>query len=347
MARPFSRRAFAQGAVGLGGALALGGCAPRREAAGGRWAGRFLTVATGGGALGRDLQAALFVPFTRATGCRVAAVELPPDALVAELRRQFFTAKIEWDAVVLDAPRLLALAQAEPRLFARPADRALAWRDPPTAALRAVGVPLLTDTLTPLYRAAPFAGRPPASWAELWDVARSPEPRAFPRDPIGLFAVALLAAGADPAELSPLDLDRAFAALDRVRPAIRDWWTIRDRGVDDLLLGEVDLLLARGGDARAALASGAHVAVAPVAVPALPQIAALPDGGINAAPARDLVATALGAAVQATFAAQGYWPALATAPDPAESPATVALDLAWWAAAGEDALARFAVWLGQ
>ena len=154
------RRTLLRGALGLGGALALGGCGLDAAPTGGRWAGRFLTVATAGGALCADLWTSLCEPFMRATGCRVTDVSLPPDQLVAELRRQFFAGRVEWDAVVLDTPRLLALARAEPQLFARPPDRALAWRVAPSAAERASGMPLLTDTLTPLRRVAPFAGTP-------------------------------------------------------------------------------------------------------------------------------------------------------------------------------------------
>jgi putative spermidine/putrescine transport system substrate-binding protein len=341
------RRALLRGAFGLGGALALGGCGPGDAPKGGRWAGRFLTIATGGGALRADLWTSLCEPFMRATGCRVTDVSLPPEQLSAELRRQFFNGRVEWDVVVLDTPRLLVLARAEPQLFAHPPDRALAWRGSPSAAARAIGVPLLTDTLLPLRRVAPFAREAPNSWADFGDAARFPQPRALPRDPVGLLEAALLAAGVDPAALYPLDLDRAFAALERLRGAVSGWWTIRERGTDALVQGAVDLLLTRGGDARAALTTGAHIAPLGVPVPALPQLLALPRGSANAAQARDFLALALTDEAQAAFAAQGYWPALATAPDPATSPPLVPLDLDWWATEGAAALDRFAVWFGQ
>jgi len=342
-----SRRTLLRGVIGLGGALALGGCGLGDEPIGGRWAGRFLTIATGGGALRADLWDSLYEPFMRATGCRVTDVSLPPEQLVAELRRQFFTGRPAWDAVVLDTPRLLALARAEPQLFARPPDRALAWRGSPSAAERAIGVPLLTDTLMPLRRVAPFAGDAPDSRSLFWDAARFPQPRALPRDPVGLLEAALLADGTDPAALYPLDLDRAFAALDRLRDAVSDWWTIRERGTDALVRGAVDLLLTRGGDARAALASGAHIAPLGGPMPTLPQMLALPRGATGAPQARDFLALALTDEVQAAFGAQGYWPALATAPAPVAAPALVPLDLDWWATQGGAALERFAVWLSR
>jgi len=341
------RRTLLRGALGLGGALALGGCGLDAAPTGGRWAGRFLTVATAGGALHADLWSGLCAPFMRATGCRVTDVSRTPAELVAELRRQFFGGRVEWDVVILDTPRLLALARAEPQLFSRPPDRALSWRTPLSAAERAIGVPLLTDTLLPLRRVAPFGGDAPDAWAALWDAARFAQPRALPRDPVGLLEAALLADGADPAALYPLDLDRAFAALERLRDAVSDWWTIRERGTDALVQGVVDLLLTRGGDARAALATGAHIAPLAVPVPTLPQLLALPRGSANAAPARDFLALALTDEIQATFAARGYWPALATAPAPATSPTLVPLDLDWWATEGGAALERFAVWFGQ
>ena len=50
------------------------------------------------------------------------------------------------------------------------------------------------------YRTAPYAGRVPAAWTEVWDTSPAgfPGPRLFPANPVGLLEVALLADGVAP-----------------------------------------------------------------------------------------------------------------------------------------------------
>lgn len=338
MPRP-TRRAFIRGVAGLGAALTLGGCGS------GRWAGRFLTLATTSDVLGKAVVAAAGDSFARASGCRVHAVALPAADLVAALRRQRFTGLIEWDLVLLDAPRLVTLARALPRLFAPPGDL-LALRDVAVPRpLRAVGVPLLTDTLAVASRLAPFDGRVPGDWAAVWDTTVFPGPRHFPADPIGLLTAAALADGVPPPALYPLDLDRAFAALDRLGPQITAWWTNPDRAVEALSVGAADLLLARGGEIRAALAGGA-AARAPVAAPALPIALAALAGAPNGDVARDFFTHALLPATQGALRDAGYAPFLGDTEEGEQIP-TVDLDLGWWVAQGGAALARFNAWRGM
>lgn len=67
----------------------------------------------------------------------------------------------------------------------------------------------------------------PSGWDDFWDVEAFPGPRGLPdtgdRDwwvPV----VALLADGVAPDDLFPLDLDRAYAKLDEIKPHIDVWW---------------------------------------------------------------------------------------------------------------------------
>jgi putative spermidine/putrescine transport system substrate-binding protein len=272
---------------------------------------------------------------------------MPIGDLVAELRRQVLVGQTEWDVVALDAPRLAALSRDEPALFARLGDLALDRRALLPGTLRDSGVAILTDTLALGVRTAPFGGRTPSSWPAVWDTAAFPGPRHFPRDPVGLLEIALLADGATSDRLYPLDLERAFRSLDRLRPAVRTWWTRPARAGEALALGEADLVLAHGDDLRAAIAEGAVAALAPLPFPALPLVLAVPQGAPNADIARDFLAYALQPNTQAAFGNRGYLPILAdTAPAAPESP-SFALDLTWWAEHGRAALARFEAWVGQ
>ncbi|HEY8596923.1 MAG TPA: extracellular solute-binding protein [Thermomicrobiales bacterium] len=342
--RRCSRRVAVRGALTLAGAVLLGGCAVG-GASERTWDGRFLTIATIGGALGEALASAAFASFARASGCRVQAVALPVDALVAELRRQLFSGRVEWDLVVLDAPRLVALGRELPGLFAQPgALAALPGADLP-AALRDLGVPLLTDTLVAGARPAAFGGRVPTGWGAIWAHDRFPGTRYVPRDPVGLLEAAALADGVSPEKLYPLDLDRVFAALDRVRPALTAWWANPERAAEALTTGAADLLVARGGEVRAALAGGTAAVFVPGATVTIPVALAALRGAPNGDVARAFFTHALLAETQGALRAAGYQPWLAD--DDHESDAAVASDLDWWAAQGGAALARFAAWWGS
>ncbi|TKB33897.1 MAG: extracellular solute-binding protein, partial [Mesorhizobium sp.] len=63
----------------------------------------------------------------------------------------------------------------------------------------------------------------PATWAEFWDVVKYPGVRTLPTGEYGEFGPweeALLADGVPADALYPLDIDRAFASLDKIKPYI-------------------------------------------------------------------------------------------------------------------------------
>jgi putative spermidine/putrescine transport system substrate-binding protein len=63
------------------------------------------------------------------------------------------------------------------------------------------------------------------TWKDFWDVEKFPGDRALNDDPKGNLEFALIADGVETSDLYPLDTKRAFAALERLRPAISVWWT--------------------------------------------------------------------------------------------------------------------------
>jgi putative spermidine/putrescine transport system substrate-binding protein len=61
----------------------------------------------------------------------------------------------------------------------------------------------------------------PQTWAEFWDVQKFPGARGLIRDPFAQMEAALLADGVAPANLYPINADRAFAKLDQLRKATK------------------------------------------------------------------------------------------------------------------------------
>ncbi len=61
----------------------------------------------------------------------------------------------------------------------------------------------------------------PTSWADFWDVAKFPGPRSLGSWVGGVLEAALMADGVAPADLYPLDEERAYRKLNEIRPHVR------------------------------------------------------------------------------------------------------------------------------
>lgn len=65
--------------------------------------------------------------------------------------------------------------------------------------------------------------RPLKTWADFFNVKDFPGRRAMQDRPY-MLAFALLADGVPPDQLFPLDLDRAFKVMERIKPSVAVWW---------------------------------------------------------------------------------------------------------------------------
>jgi putative spermidine/putrescine transport system substrate-binding protein len=63
----------------------------------------------------------------------------------------------------------------------------------------------------------------PRSWNDFWDTRKFPGKRGLRRNPRGTLEIALLADGVPPARLYPLDVNRAFNKLDKLRAYLFFW----------------------------------------------------------------------------------------------------------------------------
>ncbi len=88
-----------------------------------------------------------------------------------------------------------------------------------------------------------------------------PGARALRRDPRGNLEFALLADGVKPADLYPLDVDRAFRSLDRIKDHVAVWWVAGAEPAELLASGKVALASVWNGRAHNAAVEGGPVAV--------------------------------------------------------------------------------------
>jgi spermidine/putrescine-binding protein len=216
-----------------------------------------------GGSFGAAFEAAFLNPFGIETGIQVQQVEGGDDPFAA-VQQQVESGNVQWD-IIDCVPSTVA---GNPDLF-ETIDRSIV-----TSTDDLVQPGVVTDHFVAInVQAFPliawstdaFPNGGPNTWADFFDVKAFPGPRGVPD--VGLESAstvpvaALLADGVAPDALFPLDLDRAYAKLDKLKPDIRVFWTSFSQGQDILRSGEVDMTLTTDGRGQQLIAAGSPVGI--------------------------------------------------------------------------------------
>jgi putative spermidine/putrescine transport system substrate-binding protein len=85
------------------------------------------------------------------------------------------------------------------------------------------------------------ASAEPKTWADFWNVKKFPGRRSLPAFAQETLEIALMADGVAPDQLYPLDVERAFRSLEKIKPHIAVWWKTGNQGAQLLTAGEVDV----------------------------------------------------------------------------------------------------------
>ncbi len=199
----------------------------------------------------------------------------------------------------------------------------------------------------------------PKGWADFFDTAKFPGRRAMRRSPVDTVEQALMGDGVAGDKLFPLDFDRAFRRLDRVKKDVAVWWTSGAQSTQLLQSGEVDFCPTWNGRAQAAIRSGAPVAIMWDQALWQSEGWVILKGGPNADLCREFIKFALAEERQAIFAAAtGYGPTLPDAIDkidpaiaatlptfPANRASATLVDVDFWTANRDAATERFNKWV--
>lgn len=187
-----------------------------------------LAINSWGGPWLEAAQKNLFTPFAEATGIKVEVVS---PISFAKLAAQARSGVYEFDVTTLGAGELLRAEEAGLiEDIPEPFPGGLFHRGAASHAFATVIG----------YNGKKFTDGP-KDWAEFWDVERFPGARSLQRYPARVLPLALLADGVPLDQLYPLDIDRAFASLDRIKDHIVVWWTAGAQSSQVLRDGEVDL----------------------------------------------------------------------------------------------------------
>jgi putative spermidine/putrescine transport system substrate-binding protein len=251
-----SRRTFLAGTAGV--AVAATGpfvWIPRAGAAG------KVVIRTIGGSYEEANVKAIFEPFTKATGIEV--VKVP--ATLGKVLAMFESGNIELD--VCDAGELGVLSISQKGALEKINYKS--WKltnpedfDPAIRRDDMVANIYFSSVLG--YNSQTFpTGKQPRSWAEFWDLKTFAGPRMLADMASGAVDLefALLADGVARDKIYPIDVNRAFKALDRVRPAIRKFWDTGALSAQMLADKEVVLGSIWNGRLQAVADKGAPLAI--------------------------------------------------------------------------------------
>jgi putative spermidine/putrescine transport system substrate-binding protein len=216
-----------------------------------------ITVADVGGATGGALRAAFYDPFEKETGTRVVNVAHESDP-VTQFKLVVDSASKIWD-VCMVTPDDVARLTAEKNYLEPLEIPATETADYVKGAIKPNWFGFSVYAIVMAYRGDVYKNESPKSWADFWDTGKFPGRRGLYRNPKGVLEAALLADGVAPKDLYPLDVDRAFAKLDKVRAQVAVWWTSGAQNTQILQNGEVDMSDTWSARAFAAIDSGAPV----------------------------------------------------------------------------------------
>jgi len=223
-----TRRSVLRGAVGGSAALAAYGRADIARAS-----PSSMVIVSSGGKLEEAFIEAYYKPWTAKTGIEILTGPNPP----AKLKAMVEANSVEWDVMQVDSTIAATLGRQG---LLEPIDYSIVDRSDMIDGLTHqyfissdVAGTVISWNTTHLKPAAV-----PQSWAEFWDFGRFGEQRGLLKRADQTLEIALMADGVPPAQLYPLDVDRALRSLDRIKPRT-DWWSSGAQGAQILIDGDV------------------------------------------------------------------------------------------------------------
>ncbi|WP_448955346.1 ABC transporter substrate-binding protein [Labrys neptuniae] len=213
-----------------------------------------LTIAGYGGNLQSDLRKTLWQPAADKAG--VALREETHEDLAA-VRVQVQSGKPGWDVVHFGGDD--CSVGAKEGLFEKIDYNVVDTKGISPSAYGDGWVATNTYSVVLAWRKDKYKDNPPKNWKDFWNVSAFPGRRALSVFPAEMMEITLLGDGVAPDKLYPLDTDRAFKALNRIKPNITVWWASGAQSAQLLKDGEVDMAAIWGSRVMNVIKDGAPV----------------------------------------------------------------------------------------
>ncbi|RWL09287.1 MAG: extracellular solute-binding protein [Mesorhizobium sp.] len=221
-----------------------------------------LRAAFNGGDYAKACIEAYVKPFEAETGIKVTPVN--EEIYMANLELMASTNSVSVDVIPIGPSTQM---QAEKKGYLEKIDYSIYKKDELDAMVDFAKTPYsvgsIVYALCMVYNTEKFpTGKlRPTTWAEFWDVTKYPGVRTLPGLVSPPLEEALLADGVPADAIYPLDIDRAFASLDKIKPHIRKWYETGSEIQQMLHDKAIDLADSYDGRATALIDQGAPIEI--------------------------------------------------------------------------------------
>ena len=203
-----------------------------------------LVIVSYGGSYQDAQRKAFFEPFERQYGVEIRDISYSGD--LAEIEAMMASGNVHWDIIAIESS--LLHHGAREGLFERINSGIVSTQNLLPEAIHDNGIAICFWSNILAYNSDQYStASAPRSWADFWDIDQFPGFRALHDTPISTLEIALMADGVSPETIYPLDVDRAFASLDRIKHVVSDWWVSGETPANLLASAEVSMASAWNG----------------------------------------------------------------------------------------------------
>lgn len=175
-----------------------------------------------GGAYQEAEEKAIFTPFFEATGIKI----VPVPATAAQVITMVESGKVQLDVLDLGSRNMMSLEEKCLEKIDYDSFKLTNISDIDKEVVNEKRVGNIYFSTVMVYSKEAFPDKHPMSWKEFWDVQAFPGARTLADVKSGSAELeyALLADGLTTKEIYPIDVERAFKSLSKIKPYVVKWW---------------------------------------------------------------------------------------------------------------------------
>ncbi|GAB2899112.1 ABC transporter substrate-binding protein [Paralcaligenes ginsengisoli] len=209
-----------------------------------------LVMVSYGGSYADALKTVIADPFSKESGIPVQILNTPD---LAKVKAQITSGNVSWDIFDASGPLIMAGSNAG---YWEKIDTSIVDTSKVVGGLGPDRVPNYIFCGGVAWNQEQHPSNQPKNFKDFWDVKKFPGHRALRNRVSETLEMALLADGVEPKALYPLDVERGFKSLDRIKPHVRKWFEQTTQMVTLIQSKEIDWIYAYPNRIRVAQESG-------------------------------------------------------------------------------------------